>query len=437
MNSTSNNLPAILGGTPAVTMDQQEANRWPLLTEEDEQAVLDIIRDGRLSIHPVARELEKDYADFTGMEYALAHNNGTAALLAAFFALDLKPGDEILVPSATFWASVLPMLWVGAVPVFCESEPDRLGLDPKDLEKKITDRTRAIVVVHLWGLPSRMTEIYEVAQKHDLKIIEDASHTHGAMWRDRPCGSLGDIGVFSLQGDKLAPAGEGGIFLCREFAYYERATLLGDITRIIELETPARRFAATSFGIKTRIAPMSAALARIQLKRLPEHNRKRNDNLVYLSKKLEPLGFYTFMSPSHIKRVYFEYIIRFNPDRIPLSLPLLVRALQAEGCQVTMPRYPLVHQQPFFTEGHFKSILRLPPDIPVPHYTPDALQSTLEGNQNLLKLPSFPNAEKELLDQYAAAFERVINHADDILNSPAALEHTSGTHPSAGQEKAG
>ncbi len=143
------------------------------------------------------------------------------------------------------------------------------------------------------------------------------------------------------------------------------------------------------------------------------------------------------MSPSHIKRVYFEYIIRFNPDRIPLSLPLLVRALQAEGCQVTMPRYPLVHQQPFFTEGHFKSILRLPPDIPVPHYTPDALQSTLEGNQNLLKLPSFPNAEKELLDQYAAAFERVINHADDILNSPTALEHTTDTHPSNGEEKAG
>ncbi len=427
MIHTSENLPAILGGTPTVTLDQKEANRWPLLTEEDEQAVLDILRDGRLSIHPVTRELEKDYAQFSGMKYTLAHNNGTAALLAAFFALDLKPGDEILVPSATFWASVLPMLWVGAVPIFCESEPDRLGLDPEDLERKITGRTRAIVVVHLWGLPSKMTEIYEVAKKYNLKIIEDASHTHGAMWRDRPCGSLGDISVFSLQGDKLAPAGEGGIFLCRDFAYYERATMLGDITRIIELETQARRFAATSFGIKTRIAPMSAALARIQLKRLTEHNRKRNDSLIYLSEKLEPLGFHTFLPPSHIKRVYFEYIIRFNPDQIPLPISVLLRSLQAEGCQAFLPRYPLVHQQPFFTEGHFKSILRLPEDVPVPHYAPDALQATLQGNRNLIKLPSFPNAEKELLDQYVCAFERVIRHADDIMNSPAALENSGDT----------
>ncbi len=429
--------PAILGGTPAVTLDQKEANRWPLLTGEDEQAVLEILRDGRLSIHPVIRELEEDYARFTGMEYALAHNNGTAALLAAFFALDLKPGDEILVPSATFWASVLPMLWVGVVPVFCESEPDRLGLDPADLEKKITDRTRAIVVVHLWGLPSGMTAIYEVADKYNLKIIEDASHTHGAMWRDRPCGSLGDIGVFSLQGDKLAPAGEGGIFLCREYEYYERAILLGDITRIIELETPARRFAATSFGIKTRIAPMSAALARIQLKHLAEHNRRRNDNLIYLSEKLEEFGFHTFMAPSHIKRVYFEYIIRFNPDRIPLSLPVLLQALQMEGCRVSMPRYPLVHQQPFFSEGHFQSILRLPGDVAVPEYAPDTLHATMEGNQHLIKLPSFPNAEKELLDQYVAAFERVVRHGAEIMNSPAALEIQAESTSSAGEDRGG
>lgn len=435
MGGNRQQLPAILGGTPAVTLDQEEANRWPLLTREDEQAVLEILRDGRLSIHPVIRELEEDYARFTGMDYALAHNNGTAALLAAFFALDLEPGDEILVPSATFWASVLPMLWVGAVPVFCESEPDRLGLDPEDMEKKITDRTRAIVVVHLWGLPSRMTEIYKVAQKHNLKIIEDASHAHGAMWRDRPCGTLGDIGVFSLQGDKLAPAGEGGIFFCRDYDYYERAVLLGDITRIIELETPARRFAATSFGIKTRIAPMSAALARIQLKNLPEHNRRRNRNLIYLSEKLEALGFHTFMAPSHIKRVYFEYIIRFNPERIPLSLPVLLQALQTEGCQVSMPRYPLVHQQPFFTEGHFKSILRLPDNVPAPQYDPDTLHATMHGNQNLIKLPSFPNAEQELLDQYVTAFARVIRHGDEIMNSSAALEADPESTPSAGEDK--
>ena len=329
MKNSDNDVPAILGGVPAVTLDQQAANSWPNFTEDDEKAVLRIIRDGNVSTHPVIRELEADYAEFTGMPYALAHNNGTAALLAAFFALDLEPGDEILVPTATFWASVSPMVWAGLVPVFCNSEPQRMGLDPEDMERRITDRTRAVVVVHLWGLPSKMTEIGAIAQKYGLKIIEDASHSHGASWRGRPCGSLGDISVFSLQGDKLAPAGEGGIFLCREREYYERAVCLGDITRIIELDGPLRRFAATSFGIKTRIAPMSAALGREQPKRLPEYNRRRNHNLVYLSRHLEDLGFDCFLPPQHIERVYFEYLVRYRADRIPLPLPLLVGALQA------------------------------------------------------------------------------------------------------------
>lgn len=422
MRNLDKDLPAILGGPPAVPLDQHAANAWPVFTEADEQAVLRVIRDGNVSTHPVIRELEADYAEFTGMPYALAHCNGTAALLAAFFALDLEPGDEILVPSATFWASVSPMLWTGLVPVFCNSETERMGLDPEDIERKISERTRAIVVVHLWGLPCKMTEIGAIARKYDLKIIEDASHSHGATWRGQPCGSLGDISIFSLQGDKLAPAGEGGIFLCREREYYERAMCLGDITRIIELESPLRRFAATSFGIKTRIAPMSAALGREQLRRLPEYNRKRNRNLTYLSHRLQDLGFYTFLPPDHIERVYFEYLIRYQPERIPLPLPLLVAALRAEGCLLAAPRYPLVHQQPFFTEGHAMQIARLPANVSPREYPPDDLPETQAGNASLIKLPSFPNAGQELLDQYVRAFTRVIENADDILSSPAARE---------------
>ncbi len=212
--------PAILGGEPVVTADHGPALRWPILTTADEEAVLAILRDGNLSTHAVIRELERDYRSLTGMPYALAHCNGTAAMLAAFQAIDLKPGDEVLVPSATFWASVLPMIWLGVIPVFCESEEARMGLDPADLERRITSRTRALVVVHLWGLPSRMTEIMAVARRHGLAIIEDASHAHGAIWRDRPCGSLGDVAVFSLQGDKLAPAGEGGVLLCRRESHH-------------------------------------------------------------------------------------------------------------------------------------------------------------------------------------------------------------------------
>ncbi|MDH3349260.1 MAG: DegT/DnrJ/EryC1/StrS family aminotransferase [Desulfobulbaceae bacterium] len=409
-------LPAILGGLPSVTLSHDVSNKWPLLTDDDENGVLQIMRDGNISTHPIIRELEKVYAELTGQSYSLAHNNGTSALLAAFHSIGLKPGDEVLVPSATFWASILPMLWVGAVPVFCESESERMGIDPIDLEKKITPRTRAIVVVHLWGLPSKMTEIFDIAKKYDLKIIEDASHTHGAYWRDRPCGSLGDISIFSLQGDKLAPAGEGGILLCNKYEYYEKAVCLGDITRIIELQTPARRFAATSYGIKTRIAPISAAIGCNQLKNLNDHNKQRGQNIKYLSNKLEKLGFHTFLPPDHIKRVYFEYLIRYDETKYPLPIGLLAEALSKEGCQVAAPRYPLVHQQPFFTEGIFKDILRLPPECQLPEYETCSLPFTETANNSLLKLPSFPGPDNGILEQYAHAFEKVMKYSYEIVD---------------------
>jgi perosamine synthetase len=412
--SDANHLPAILGGAPAVTLDQTEANRWPVLTGQDEKAVLQILRDGDISTHRVIRDLEQDYREFSGMPYALAHCNGTSALMAAFWAIGLKPGDEVLVPSATFWASVLPLVWLGAVPVFCESEPDRLGLDPADMAKKITSKTRAIVVVHLWGLPSRMTEINALAKQHGLKIIEDASHAQGASWRGQACGTLGDVSVFSLQGGKLAPAGEGGMLLCRDYAYWERAVCFGDITRIIELETPARRFAATSFGIKTRIAPVSAAIARSQLARLKQNNTQRNRNLEYLSAGLEPLGIHTFLPPPHVQRVYFEYLVRPDFARIGLSMDQFIEALKAEGCQAALPRYPLLHQQPFFAEGAYRDVMRPQDGSAAPDYTKVSLPVTEKVNAGMMKLPSFPWASTALLDQYVAAFRKVMVNAAAI-----------------------
>ena len=407
--------PAILGGEPAVTLDHGASNRWPRLTLEDEKWVLRVMRDGNISTHKIIRELEGAYAELTGRKYCLAHNNGTSAMLAAFFSIGLKPGDEVLVPSATFWASVVPMLWVGAVPVFCESENERMGLDPKDMEQKITARTRAMVIVHLWGLPSKMTELFELARRYNLKIIEDASHAHGAYWNNRPCGSLGDVSVFSLQGDKLAPAGEGGIFLCDEEVYHEKAVCLGDITRIAELAPPSRRYAATSFGVKTRMAPLCAAVGLSQFARLEENNQLRKSNIENLSRKLAKLELHTFQAPDHIQRVYFEYLIRYDATRYPLSIVQLVEALKKEGCRVTAPRYPLLHRQPFFTEGVFTGILRLPSTAgQPPSYKNCSLPLTEAANQALLKLPSFPGPDNGILDQYALAFEKVLAHAGEI-----------------------
>lgn len=409
------NIPAILGGPKAVTLDASAANRWPVITAEEEEQVLSVLRDGDLSLHRVTRDLEDDYRKYFGVRHALAHCNGTAALMAAFFAVGLKPGDEVLVPSATHWASVVPMLWVGAVPVFCESEMERLGIDPVDAEQRITNRTRAIVIVHLWGMPSKMTELLEVARRHDLKVIEDASHAQGASWRGRKCGTFGDVSIFSLQTSKLAPAGEGGLFLTDDEAIYERAICMGDVMRIIELDSPAQRLAATSYGQKTRMAPLSAAVARVQLKHLEERNTRRNQNLEYVSGELESLGFHTFLPPAHVARVYFEFLIRC-PSDLPIPIDLLIEALTAEGCEVNYPRYPLLHQQPLFTEGLFSEIGAFAGrrDFELAKYSVDALPKTVKGNKTLIKLPNFPFADAPLLEQYVLAFQKVMRNAERI-----------------------
>lgn len=395
-----------------VTIDQTEANRWPMLTAEDEAAVLDVMRHGDLSNHPVTRQLEDDFRRRIGRRHALAHANGTLGLLAAFHSIGLRPGDEVLVPSATFWASVLPMLWVGAVPVFCEIEGERFGLDPADVERKITPRTRAMVVVHLWGLPAKMTELRDIARRHDLRIVEDASHALGATSRGVPCGAFGDVAVFSLQTSKLAPAGEGGMFLTDDDDIYERAVCLGDIVRTLELESPNRRFAATSFGIKTRMSPLSAAIARVQMRHLDERNAQRRRNVEWLNTRLEELGFEAFPGPPHVERVYFENLVRYRPERFG-GLPIgdLIAALQAEGCTVSHPRYPLVHQQPFFTEGHWKAIARLPESATFAMCPPDGLPMTAALQHDILRLPVFPSATPTLLEQYAEAFEDVQDRA--------------------------
>ncbi|MEY2488957.1 MAG: perosamine synthetase [Verrucomicrobiota bacterium] len=389
--------------TKIVTLDHESAVRWPVFDRDAEEAVLQILRDGNVSTHPVIRELEQDYAAFTGRRHALAHCNGTSALLAAFHALDLQPGDEILVPTATFWASVLPMVWCGLVPVFCESELDTLGIDPADMRRKITGRTKAVVIVHLWGLPCKVDEIRRVCSEFDLRIIEDASHAHGAADHGRPCGTLGDISVFSLQGDKLAPAGEGGIFLTDNPDYWERAVLLGDITRIIELQSPAQRFAATSMGIKTRIAPMSAALGRVSLRKLPEFNRVRNENHRVLSDYLEQLGFDCFLPRAGVERVYFEFLIRHRDPAFDTAG--FMENLQRLGAQVRVPRYPLLHEQPFFRENQIAAIGRYPPETPLPDYAHIEFPQTERENRRLIKLPNFCHPDHGLIDQYRAAFE--------------------------------
>ena len=170
---------------------------------------------------------------------------------------------------------------------------------------------------------------------------------------------------------------------------------------------------------KTRMAPLSAAVARVQFRHLAERNRIRGKNLRYLSDGLESLGcLNTFLPLDHIERTYFEYIIHYDAAAGRLPIDRLVSALQAEGCEVSAPRYPLVHEQPFFSEGHWKRILRATPRVEDHHYDPDTLERTRDFSSSLLRLPTFPSGDRAILDQYLLAFRKVLASADDIAAQP-------------------
>jgi len=405
--------PAILGGSPSVTADHAVNCQWPVLDEQDFLQVRKVMLDGDISTHPIRYELEDAYAQLFNQKYALSHNNGTSALFASFFALGLGAGDEVLVTSATWWSSVLPMLWLGAVPVFCECETENLGISVADMKNKLTNNTKAIVVVHLWGMPSKMHEIRQFANQHNLNIIEDASHAHGASIDGRLCGSFGDVSVFSLQGDKLSPAGEGGMLLTDDYGIYEKALCFGDVSRIYSLDTPAQRFAATSFGIKTRMAPLSAAVGLSQLKKLEQHNQCRNDNIEYISKSLETMGFDTYLGSERYHRTYFEFLIKWKPE-CGLQQQTLIRALNAEGAAITAPRYPMLHQQPFFVEGEWNKLARIENGLNRYPYSQVSLPVTEAESRLMIRLPHFSTATQDFLDQYLDAFDKVLLNAKAI-----------------------
>jgi len=283
------------------------------------------------------------------------------------------------------------------------------------LWKKITSKTKALVVVHLWGMPSKMNEILAFANKHNLMVIEDASHAHGAFYNNKPCGSFGDVSIFSLQGDKLSPAGEGRILLTDDERILEKVLTFGDVARIFALDTPAKRFAGTSFGIKTRMAPVFAAIGLSQLKKLGFNNKQRIDNIEYVSKALESLGFDTFMGDDKYQRTYFEFIIKWTPE-CGLDIDVLVDCLLKEGAQVCATRYPLLHQQPFFTEGIWNTIARIEKGNEEYDFSDVILPETESENAKMIRLPHFSTASKSFLDQYINAFEKVIYHAEEISN---------------------
>ena len=222
---------AVLGGPKAVQTPAGNIFDWPIVTQEAEDAALGVLRRGAMSGTDVTKKFEDEYAAWQGTKYALAFSTGTAALQGAMYGCGVRTGDEIICPSVTYWASAMPVFSLGGTVVFAEVDPDTLCIDPKDLERRITKRTKAIVVVHYCGYPAPMAEIMEIANRRKIKVIEDVSHAHGGVSGGRKLGSIGHVSGMSLMSGKSLAIGEGGMLCTDDRETYEYALSLGHYER--------------------------------------------------------------------------------------------------------------------------------------------------------------------------------------------------------------
>ncbi len=245
----------------------------PSLGEREVELVTDAVRSGWVSsIGAYVTAFEAELASRCGVDHAVATSNGTTALHLALAVAGIGPGDEVIVPSLTFVATAAAVRYVGASPVFAESDPSHWCIDPEDVARRITPRTRAIVAVDLYGHPADMDALGELAAGHDLVVVEDAAEALGAVYRGRPAGGLGRLGVLSFYGNKLITTGEGGALLVDDPALLARARLLRD-----HAMDPDRRYWHGEIGFNYRITNMQAALGVAQLERLDEFLRRKRE----------------------------------------------------------------------------------------------------------------------------------------------------------------
>jgi dTDP-4-amino-4,6-dideoxygalactose transaminase len=250
------------------------------LGEEEIEEVTKVLRSKWLSMGPVTEHFEKEFAAYLGVKHAFAVASGTAALHIACRVLNIGPGDEVIVPSLTFVATANAVLYVGAMPVFGDiTSLDNFNVSPEDISKKITDRTKAIIVVHYGGYPCGMDAITEIANKNGLKVIEDAAHAPGAEYKGRKLGIIGDIGCFSFFANKNMATGEGGMIVTNDDSLAERMRTIRS-HGMTTLTWDRHRGHAYSYdvvdtGYNYRISEIESALGLVQLKKLEQNNRKR------------------------------------------------------------------------------------------------------------------------------------------------------------------
>jgi dTDP-4-amino-4,6-dideoxygalactose transaminase len=338
---------AVLGGEPACNFAWP---RWPIHDESEEARLLEVLRSGEWWYGEKVRQFEREFADFQGAAYGVTCTNGTTAIEMGLRALGVVPGDEVIVPPYTFIATATAVVTIGAVPIFADIDPETLCLDPADLARKISPRTRAIIPVHVGGRIADMVRINEIAKLHHLEVLEDAAHAWGSQWDGRGAGTLGRCGTFSFQVSKNITAGEGGILVTDD---RDLADLCRSFTHCGRTEGSAW-YDHNNLGSNLRITEFQAAILLAQLARLDEHVARRQHNAALLDEALADIAAIHQLAPATdmTRRSYHMYIFRLNQDELGISRTQFIEALQAEGVPASEGWYRPLYRNGVFANAH-------------------------------------------------------------------------------------
>src|SRR5512136_927991 len=280
---------AINGGTPV--LKRSDYGNWPIITDDDRRLVNEVLDSGIVAggTAPQVSAFEREWAAYTGSKDCLTTTSGTAALHMALAAVGVGPGDEIITSAFTFLASASCALHQNAIPVFVDIDPRTYNMNPTKLEAAITERTKAIIPVHIQGLPADLDPILAIARKYNLHVIEDACQAHGATYKDKKVGTFGDVGTFSLNNYKNLPGGEGGLFITNSEVYLNKGMLVRCFGDEIDEVSHRRIYNASILGYMYRNQELPAALCRAQLLHLDERNTVRIANAEYLTRELSKI----------------------------------------------------------------------------------------------------------------------------------------------------
>lgn len=318
----------------------------PFFSEEDTKEISanieEILRSGWLTSGPFVKKFEGAFAEFIGTRRAVALNSCTAALHTSLFALGVKSGDEVVVPSNTFVATANAALYVGAKPIFADSDLATFNISPHEIQGKISGKTKAIIVVHLAGNPCDLKETLEIAEDHNIVVIEDCAHAHGSKYGDVGCGTFGVSGCFSFYPTKVVTAAEGGIMTTDDEALAKKIRILRNHGR--DAFGPSE---IVEMGFNYRLSEVHAAIGLAQIKHLNDFITQRNKLAKIYNQGLTKIK---WLKPQHIKNgnlcSYYAYIVKLT-DGAPVSRDTLMRKLNDTGIGTSVLYHP-VHLQPFY-----------------------------------------------------------------------------------------